>query len=482
MKIRQLIKHIPEITCIGSKDLDITGLSAHSKTVAPGYLFIAKRGRTHDGTLYIRDAIATGASCCLTDMYDPTLPITQLIHKDVAFAEACSAAAFYQHPHKQLTMIGITGTAGKTSTAYAIKHLLDHQKYRSGIIGTIEYITGEHRYPASHTTPDVIANYKMLREMVRSGCKACVMEVTSHALDQQRVRGLDFDLAIFTNMSHEHLDYHGSMESYFEAKYALFCQAKAALINADCPWGQKLMRRCQIPYLSYGIDNEADIKASAITSSGFTVTYRGRAHALHSPLLGRHNVYNALAAMGACVHTGHTLEGVTPHLATLQPAPGRLEPVPNTLGINIFVDYSHKPEPLKVVLQTLRHHYAGRLITVFGCGGDRDREKRPLMGRIAEELSDVVIVTSDNPRSEVPEQIIQEITQGFMHPEKHLKLVDRKAAIEQAIAMAKPQDTVLIAGKGHETKQYFGHSTIDFDDREIANTTLLSLRKLRTGE
>jgi len=489
MKLKTLLKDLPELQLKGSKELEITGITSNSKLAGPGNLFIAKKGMRSDGSQFIPEAISNGAHAILTDIYDPTLKqITQLLCSNVAKIEGKVASHYYQQPSRKLFMVGITGTNGKTTTTFAIKHLFDASELPCGLIGTIEYVVGARRYTASRTTPDVCANHKLLCEMYTSGCKACVMEVTSHALDQGRVDEVNIDVAVFTNLTHEHLDYHHNMDEYFKAKVKLFSRLKShnvALLNADDPWAMKVKGQTPAGILTFGIQNEADIVAKNIvfnpSGTSFLVAYKGQEVNFHWPLVGRFNVYNALSCIGVGLVKGLSLEMIASRLATFQSAPGRLEAVPNPLGLQVYVDYAHKPDALKNVLETLRELARARIITVFGCGGDRDREKRPLMAKVSEELSDLSIVTSDNPRSEDPLMIIQEIVTGFRQLKGHLIEVDRKKAIQLAIDHAQANDIVLIAGKGHEAQQIFASQTIDFDDKLVAASCLELLAKSRKG-
>ena len=485
MKIKQLIKDVANITVKGSKDIEISGITSNSKMVSPGNLFVARRGAVSDGNAFIPEALQSGAVAVLTDIFDPSLrDVVQIITPFVIDVEAELAANYFKQPSQELFMVGVTGTSGKTTTTYAIRHILECAKIRSGLIGTIEYIAGDARYPATRTTPDVVANQKMLREMVRAGCQACVMEVTSHALEQKRVAHIEFDIAVFTNLTHEHLDYHLSMEGYAQAKQKLFKTLKSAdsskkarlpkvaIFNADSPWHEKMKEGCPARIFTFAIENEADLKAVDITFSSegsrFTVVYQNERVEFFWPLVGRFNVYNALSVISVGLAKGLLLSEIKEYLSSFESTPGRLERVNNPLDLNIYVDYAHKVDALKNVLVTLRECTKGKIITVFGCGGDRDREKRPKMGHAAELLSDIVIVTSDNPRSENPQAIADEIIAGFQNPKQHTVELDRKKAIEMAIDAATNNDIVLIAGKGHETKQYFHHHTIDFDDRLMA--------------
>lgn len=477
VKLKKLLKHIPVQAVKGSKEIEITGLASNSKLVAPGNLFIAKKGLNVDGAQFIPQAIAAGASAILTDLYDPFFPhITQLIHPDVAAIEAALAKEFYGHPSEHLFLVGITGTNGKTTTSYLIRQLMEQHKERCGLIGTIEWIVGQHVFPSSRTTPDVLQNNKLLHDMVASHCQGCVMEVSSHALDQRRVQSLEFDVAVFTNLTQDHLDYHQTMEHYALAKNKLFASLKkqqTAIVNADSPYCDAMLAECQAQVIRYGIDAPCDLRASSLKLSSqgmeFDIVFRGSFQHFTSPLIGRYNVYNLLAAIGVGLCRGYALPEIALALQNFSGVPGRLERVTNAHQLNIFVDYAHTEDALHNVLNTLRELKRGRLITVFGCGGNRDADKRPKMGAVAEALSDIAIVTSDNPRQEDPQEIIRQILTGLKRPGEALVIVDREEAIRRAIEIAKAEDIVLIAGKGHENYQIFSHQTIDFDDRVVAS-------------
>lgn len=484
MKLKKLFKDIEEAQIKGSKELEVTGICSHSKLASPGNLFIAKKGFVDDGVNYINEAIQAGASAVLTDMYDPSLKTAaQIIHPRPAGIEGLLAAQYYQNPSVELFMAGITGTNGKTTTSYLTKFLLDNlERDHAGLIGTIEYLIGSHRYQATRTTPDVVANQKMLREMCNQGSKSCVMEVTSHALDQGRVNQIHFDVAVFTNLTQDHLDYHKTMEEYCKAKNRFFAElhqsrknSPCAIVNSDSPWTEKILEGCKTKIMTFGTHNPADLFADAIelTTDGtkFVLHYKERQIPCHIPLVGRFNVYNCLAATATCLHKGHLLDIILQLYPNLPAVSGRLEPVPNDLGLKIFVDFAHSDDALKNVLETLSELKTGKIITVFGCGGDRDQAKRPKMAESAEKYSDLCIVTSDNPRSEDPEAICRQITAGFKS-KSYIVEPDRKKAIELAIKRASPGDILLIAGKGHETYQIFAHKTVDFDDRKVAQELL----------
>lgn len=485
MKLKKILKDIPGIQIKGSKDLEITGICANSKLVAPGNLFIARKGLASDGSLYIPEAVEAGAVAILTDIYDPLLSksIVQILHRDAASLEGIIAARYYQYAADEMFMVGITGTNGKTTTSFLIRHMLDTLEGPCGLIGTIEYIIGQHRYQAVRTTPDAVSTQKMLREMAINNCRSAVMEVTSHALDQHRVDCIDFDTAVFTNLTQDHLDYHKTMDHYLTAKNKLFRSLgskrkkvhphpKMAVVNADSPEHKKILEGCKAGVLTYAIDAEADLKAEniALTPNGtkMTLCHLGKKVDLSWPLVGRFNTYNCLATVAVGLTRKFPLEKIAEALQKAPYIPGRLEVVPNSLGLKIYVDFAHTADALLNVLQCLQEFKTGRIITVFGCGGNRDAAKRPKMAKVCEQFSDLSIVTSDNPRNEDPDEIIRQVVAGFSKRDSYLVEADRYAAIEKAIDLATPEDIVLIAGKGHEKQQIFALKTIEFDDREVA--------------
>lgn len=459
MRLKKLLKDL-DVEVKGSREIEVTGISSHSQFISPGSLFIAKKGHSFDGAEFIPKAIETGAVAVVTDLYNPFLQgVVQVITPDVEKLEALLAKRYYGTEKNPLFLIGITGTNGKTTTAYLIHHLLP----KCGLMGTIETVIGKQRFPAQLTTADVVTNHKILKEMEEEGLKSAVMEVTSHALDQNRVEGISFDIGVFTNLSQDHLDYHGTMEAYKEAKMKLFTQSKQTVYNKD----EKVSFEEGI---SYGIDGDADIKGTNVTLSlegaTFDLHYKNRVVSISSPLMGRYNVYNVLGAFAALLAKGESLAAVVKKLQTFPGIPGRLERIENERGIHLFVDFAHTPEALEKVLETLHEVKRGKIITVFGCGGERDQTKRPLMAAAAEKYSDQVIITSDNPRGEDPMAICEDIAKGLK--EEALIEPDRFAAIERGIFMAQENDTVLIAGRGHEPFQKIGGRRIPFDDREVA--------------
>lgn len=486
VKLKKLLKNIPDLVVRGSKEVEISGMTSHSSLVAPGNLFIAKQGITQNGVKFIPEAVANGAVAILTDLYDPFYPeVVQVLTRSICEVEGLIAQEFYGHPTDSLYMVAITGTNGKTTTSYLIREMMARLDGDYGLIGTVEWIVGSHVFPSTQTTPDLLTNYKLFHEMKGEGCRGCVMEVSSHALSQQRVHSVEFDVAVFTNLTQDHLDYHGSMESYAAAKALLFSSLqnrgdkqykKMAVINRDSPYRDVMLSRCTVSSFLYGIDTPCDLFATEVmlTHSGtkFTVNAQGKSIPFSSPLIGRHNVYNLLAAISVGLAKGYLIEDVLPAFSEITGIPGRLEKVINQEGLHLFVDYAHTDDALRQVLTALRELKKGRLITVFGCGGNRDFSKRPKMGAVAEELSDVIIITSDNPRHEDPDEIIRQILTGVKDPTQALIIPDRQEAIYRATSMANPDDLVLIAGKGHEKSQVFSHHILPFDDREVAKAAL----------
>ena len=464
MKLKQLFKEI-EVTWKGSKEIDVTSITANSKSVAPGTLFIARRGKTGDGHRFIAEAVSAGALAVLTDTYDPFLSVTQVIHPDVNGLEAELAKRFYYDPAQKLSIFGVTGTSGKTTTTFLVKYLLEE----CGLIGTVGWSTGKKVLPASHTTPDLLTLMQLFHEMNEEGCKSVVMEVSSHGIDQGRVKDIEFAAAVYTNLSQDHLDYHHTMEEYAAVKSQLFAHAGVSIINGDDPWAPIMIRSAK-EVLRYGLNPEFELFATdlQLSSKGMTfdVHWQEETVTFKTLLIGRFNVYNILAATALAISQGMTLQKIAKKLESFSGVPGRLERVVNPKNLQVFVDYSHKPDALKNVLQTLAELKKGRLITIFGCGGNRDVQKRPQMASISESFSDLTIVTNDNPRNEDPVEIAKQVISGFQK-KAYLVELDRKKAIVQALELAKPDDIILIAGKGHETYQVFAHQTIAFDDREI---------------
>lgn len=469
IKLKQLIQNIPSLTIKGSKDVVIQGLSNDSRKVAPNDLFIARK------TEHAKQAVENGASAVLSDIYNPFLSVSQVIVEDVEEIEALIAKKFYRHPFKELFMIGITGTNGKTTTTFMCRQILQSADILCGIIGTTGYYIGNQIYDPILTTPDVVMCHKLLKEMVTARFSACAMEVSSHALVQNRIKNIDFDVAIFTNITDEHLDYHKDMTSYALAKQKLFTSLKRksfALINQDAAYAE-MMKETAATVITFGIEKPCDIRAKDITislkGSSFILHYQNQKYRFSTPLIGKFNVYNLLAAISMALIKGIDISLIQKAVASMPYIIGRMEKIAS--HPHIFVDYAHTPDGLEQVLTTLSTVKKNRIITLFGCGGDRDPFKRDKMASIAEKYSDHTIVTSDNPRTEDPQKIIDEIARGFSG-NSYSKQVDRKKAIEEAIIQAEKEDIVLIAGKGHEKVQIFAHTTLPFNDAMVAKEVI----------
>ncbi len=478
-----------QVRATAGSDPDIRALAYDSRKVHPGTLFFALPGRLQHGGQFVDDALERGAAAVVSDAAPPPAARGRAaVHVRVEQPRrvmADMAAAFFQQPAARLQVAGITGTNGKTTVAFMLRDILAAAERQPGLLGTVAYEIGDRRLAASRTTPEAVDLQDMLAQMVQAGCRAAVMEVSSHALVQERVRGIAFDVAVFTNLTQDHLDYHETMERYFEAKTRLFrdlargAKQPAAAINLDDPYGRRLaaLGPFGAATLTFGMAADAaDVRAERVQ-----VSAAGSRFAVRSPwgdadialrLPGRHNVSNALAALAAAGALGIPPARAAQALAAMVAVPGRLEAVPSPGGFQVFVDYAHTEDALRNVLTTLREITAGRLLVVFGCGGNRDRGKRPRMGAAAAALADHVVLTSDNPRKEDPGAIIAEIRAGC--PEAaHVEVVeDRYEAIARAIALAEPGDAVLVAGKGHENSQEFAHTIIPFDDRQIVRDIL----------
>jgi len=468
-----------------TQDVEIGGLRYDSRRVGPGDCFVALRGTGFDGHRFIEEAVRRGASAVVIDdnnAFSDSLAlhhgVTKIVVADTRRALARLAGNFFGHPSERLTMVGITGTNGKTTTAYLIRSILEASGARAGLIGTIEYLFGRTSTPASHTTPESLELQELLAQMVSAGCSAVAMEVSSHALHQSRVHGIDFSAAVFTNLTQDHLDYHGSMDKYFRAKRILFEELGSdapAVINADDSWGQVLAREHRGALITYGFrpGNTVVVQDSAVTLDGTTITVSvdGASVEVRSVLVGTFNVYNIVAALSAAYALGIPLEAIVSGIGQLSTVRGRFERIQSQKGWTAIVDYAHTPNALENCLRTIRavlpKNHPGRVITVFGAGGDRDRTKRPAMGAVAASLSDVVILTSDNPRSEDPLSIIKEIAAGIPPQVSYDIEPDRRQAIAQAIERARPGDVILVAGKGHEDYQIIKSRRLHFSDREI---------------
>jgi len=468
VKLKQLLKEIEGVIVHGSREIEITGIASDSRVVAPGFIFIARPGEKRDGREYISQAIEAGAKVIVTDLYDPFLSVSQVICKSPVSMEAVLSAKYYGYPSKKLFTVGITGSKGKTTTSYLVRHLLEGLGNPCGLMNTIETIIREDRFPSQMTTQSVIFNQKVLKEMVHQQCAAAVLEVSSHGLVQGRVDEIAFDIGIFTNLYPDHLDYHKTIEEYAVAKAKLFKAVDGtSIFNADSSWSKKMQQEKK--GILFGIDHPADLHAEQIVCTERGLEFSVQGVRFSSCLMGRFNVYNLLSAIAVGVIKGASLEEMSSVLATFPGVPGRLERVANSRGVHVFVDYAHTGESLESVLRTLRDFTKQKMIVVFGCGGNRDPQRRKSMAESAEKYADLSIVTTDNPRNEDPEAIVRDIVAGYKSSEHVIVELDRKKAIIQAIQEAQKGDIVLIAGKGHEKVQIFKDRTIAFDDVSIAS-------------
>jgi UDP-N-acetylmuramoyl-L-alanyl-D-glutamate--2,6-diaminopimelate ligase len=458
---------------------DIACLSCDSRTTQPESLFVALSGSQFNGSDYIKDAVAKGATVVVQSSADSKVPaewvdrVCLLKVRDPQKFLHDAALRFYGNPSVSVRVFGVTGTNGKTTITYLLESIAHSAQKKCGVIGTINYRIGPEILPSKNTTPGFLENQKYLARLAKERVDYCFMEVSSHALAQGRVNLVDFKVAIFTNLTGDHLDYHKTMEEYFQTKSLLFrnlSPSATAVINIDDDYGRRLLSMTKAKVLTYGMSPEADIRAENIEFSyaGSTmkiITPAGEFE-LKTRLIGMHNVYNILAAIGACVGDGIVLATIKAGLESLKLIPGRLEAVDCGQNFFVFIDYAHTEDGLRNVLEALHATGDTKITTVFGCGGDRDRGKRPKMGHAAGELSDYAIVTTDNPRSEDPQAIIDEIVVGFSGKNFEV-IVDRTKAIHRALAMAKKGEVILIAGKGHETYQIFKDRVIDYDERVV---------------
>ncbi len=494
--LQDLLQHMEYERTTGSLDRQVLDITADSREVRPGSLFICLSGAHVDGHDFAEAAAEKGAAVIVAEKEVPASPdVTVVYVQDTRKAMESVTPYFFDYPAKKMRMIAVTGTNGKTTTTHICAHILHHAGYRIGVIGTIHMLIGDKEYPTHNTTPDVVDLEKMLARMAEEGVTHVCMEVSSHALVMGRVEGVEFDNASFTNLTEDHLDYHKTMERYAEAKAILFRKVsekgqakgnKSAHINIDVPYADVMAGavsdRELCPVCTYSIDKSSDLQAGHIrfnsNSSEFTVHYQGKDYEVHTHLVGRFNVYNVLTAMSACLSEGIPMEDILAALSDFHAVPGRFELVDEGQPFTVVVDYAHTPDGLENILKTAEEIRRGRIIAVFGCGGDRDKMKRPIMGRIGASYADVVIVTSDNPRTEDPQTIVSEVAVGVQEvaakkPDLHYEIVvNRRDAIRRAIALARPGDIVMIAGKGHETYQILKDRTIHFDDREEARAAL----------
>jgi UDP-N-acetylmuramoyl-L-alanyl-D-glutamate--2,6-diaminopimelate ligase len=504
MKLAQLLSPLSGAQVTGDSDVEIEGLYYDSRQVRPGGLFFALRGVNSDGSLFLEAAVKGGAVAVVADRPCAVAGVTVVQVPDARLAMSLMASVFYGSPTASIPVVGITGTNGKTTTSYLIEGILQAAGIPAAVLGTISYRFGETSLPAANTTPESVDLQRTLRELVDLGARGAVMEVSSHSLEQRRADGCLFDVAVFTNLTRDHLDYHLDMESYFGSKLRLFTDlltpsqvkpARRAVVNLDDPYGAAIVAAATAPVLSYAVDAQADLSVAEVDFSVRGIrcrlnTPRGEL-SLASELLGRFNLYNILAAVGTGLALDLPDQAIREGIEGHKKVPGRLERVENDKGVTVLVDYAHTGDALENVLATIAELKTARIITIFGCGGDRDKGKRPVMGEIAARYSDLAVLTSDNPRTEEPQMILADVRAGIAplalreYSQEELAhgfegkgfavIESRHDAIRLAILAAKPGDIVLIAGKGHEDYQIIGTRKFHFDDCEEAAAALALL-------
>ncbi len=488
---RDLVEQVTIKTFTGNMETFVRGVAYDSRAVEPGHLFVCIKGEKHDGHDFVGDAVRRGAVALIVER-DVAVPegVASAMVSNSREALARVAQAFYGDPSRSMVCVGVTGTKGKTTTTHLVKGVLDASGRWCGIIGTVGHVIGDEVVQAKHTTPESLDIQRMLSEMREKGQSAAAMEVSSHAVVQGRVLGVDFDIGVFTNIGHDHLDFHGTFENYLAAKASFFESlgagrspkglTRTAVINLDQPHAGHIISRTRADVVTYGITSDADVRAEDVKllphgASFVACTPAGRAE-VRLKLTGVFNVYNALAAIACGIAAGAGLDEAKAGVEGVTGVPGRFETIDEGQPFAVVVDFAHTPDSLENVLKAARGLGKGGMTVVFGCGGDRDRTKRPIMGEIAARLADHVIITSDNPRSEDPESICREIEDGVLRVrrprEGYEVIVSRADAIKRALSLAREGDVVVIAGKGHETYQIFRDRTIHFDDREVARDYL----------
>jgi UDP-N-acetylmuramoyl-L-alanyl-D-glutamate--2,6-diaminopimelate ligase len=489
-KLSDFIRDDEIIAVRGSLDRPISGLVMDSRRVVPGNLFFALPGLRTDGTSFIDEAVNRGAVAVITSRLSVSTParVTFIHVADPRAMLARVAQRYYRFPDRDMTVVGVTGTNGKTTITHLVRHFLNGDQ-RVGLLGTISYDLGTRSVPSFKTTPESVDIYGMLAQMRDAGCRQAVMEVSSHGIDQQRVLGLQFGAVVFTNLTRDHLDYHKTLDAYFEVKSRLFTGAvgggpKVAVVNLDDPYGEKLAAIVPpgVRKVTYGENPQAMVRAEDVTlgfkNSTFRLVWPGGTLSVDSPLIGRYNVSNLLAAIATAWSLGRDPMVFLARLAAFKGVPGRMERIEEGQGFNVLVDYAHTDDALRNALRMLRAITPGRLLVVFGCGGNRDRAKRPLMVQAVQEFADFAYATADNPRGEPLAQIFADMQSGVTAPDRITWIDDRRRAISVALDAARPGDCLLVAGKGHESYQEFADTVIPFDDRQVVRE-LIGIKALK---
>ena len=490
MQLRSLIQALPKATVSGNLDQEVSGITSDSREVVQGSIFIAIQGSDADGQKFVPQALEKGACAIVSEVAPAADQKVCWAHvPDARAAVAALACEWNAQPSEGMKVVGITGTNGKTTTAFITHAVMKSVWTRAGLLGTVQVDDGEQISPSTHTTPGAVELQKIMRNMADNDCRGVAMEISSHALEQKRVDGLLLDVAVFSNLSQDHLDYHGNMDDYFAAKRRLFelletqdgNKKTTAVINLDDAYGQRLVEEFKerLYILTYGRGVHADMRigrgVQTVRGTEFDIKFKDREYRVLTPYIGKFNIDNCTAALAACCAAGIKLRDAVRALTDTPQVPGRMESVGTRDGATLFVDYAHTPDALEKACAAILELRPKRLITVFGCGGDRDRTKRPQMGKAAAAVSDFCIVTSDNPRTENPEQIIADIEKGMVGKRYH-SISDRMEAIQTAVNLSEEGDVILVAGKGHETYQEISGNRIDFDDRR-AGYKALNLKK-----
>lgn len=473
MNLKKLLEGLDYSVLQGNDSVEINNIQYDSRKIQKGDVFFCIKGFNVDGHKFISSVLKKGASAimCEDDVVGYEADTTIIKVKDGRKALALCSANFYGRPAEKMRIIGITGTNGKTTSAFMIKSILEEAGYKVGLIGTIANYIGNEKLHSERTTPESLELHELFKKMVDNGVEYCVMEVSSHSLSLNRVYGVEFCQGMFTNLTQDHLDFHKTFDNYYKAKLELFKNSVNSIVNIDDSYGKQVIEDANNNKISYGIKEDADVKAEHISMHPrgveFKILYKGNCENVELQIPGNYNVYNALGSAAVCLNEGVDIQKVIRGLNGVQ-VPGRCEIVTKkyNLAFDVIVDYAHTPDGLQNILETAREFTKGRLISVFGCGGDRDKAKRPIMGKIGSELSDIAIITSDNPRTEEPNKIIEDVISGIIK-DNYIVITDRREGIKKAMEIAKKGDVIVVAGKGHEDYQVLKNGTIHFDEREV---------------
>lgn len=477
MKLKELLQDVPVLAWNADPELEISDISYDSRSTKPGELFVAVAGFESDGHRFIGSAVEKGASVVLCER-KPDCDIPHVLMENTRAGLAIASRNYFGNPAAEMQVVGVTGTNGKTTTTMLVKHMLERQRgAKVGLIGTNQNMIGDRIIPTERTTPESYELQKLFREMVDDGCTYCVMEVSSHSLELDRVAGVSFAVGVFTNLTQDHLDFHKTMENYAQAKAKLFSRCGSCSVNLDDAWAQVMLDAATCPVMTYSAKQVADLSAENIKLSAdgvkFDARYQEKTVPIHLHIPGKFSVSNALSVITVGLQLGLTPEECAAALADASGVKGRVEVVPTYSDYTILIDYAHTPDALENVLKSMKEVAEGRVVVLFGCGGDRDRTKRPIMGKIASDLADFVIVTSDNPRTEDPSAIVAEVASGIpADGAPHIIIEDREEAIAWAMQNHQPNDLIILAGKGHETYQIIGKTKRHMDEREIVAANL----------